>query len=162
MTTIRELQESDNSEFRKLWTSALTEQADFFRTSIDDNPEPNIPTTFDTGSFTLGAFNEKELVGILSLQQDSKAKLQHKALIFGMYVKPDTASKGLGKALLNKAILRAKSIHAIRQLYLTVLASNERAQNLYKLFGFEVFANEPQSVKINGTYIDEQQMVLFI
>jgi len=98
----------------------------------------------------------------LSLQRDKKHKLQHKALIFGMYVRPQSAGTGLGKAMLSNAIARMQDQAAIRQLYLTVLATNHRAVGLYRSLGFDVFAHEPQSVNIRGTYIDEYQMVLLL
>ena len=50
----------------------------------------------------------------------------------------------------------------LRQIYLTVLAPNERAINIYSAMGFEVFAHEPASVKINTDYIDELQMAYFL
>jgi len=162
MTNIRELQVNDNPQYRALWLNAITKHEEFFRTSIEDNSEPNIPTEFSDDSFTLGAFINGELVGILSLMRDSKVKIQHKALLFGMYVEPSKANKGLGKELLHEIISRAKINYSIRQLYLTVLASNERARNLYTSLGFSVFAHEPQSVKILDNYIDEYQMVLFV
>ncbi|MFL3647265.1 MAG: N-acetyltransferase family protein [Cellvibrionales bacterium] len=159
---IRPLEATDNQQFRSLWVSALTEQAQFFRTALADDRQPNIPTDFTRDSFTLGAFDGDALVGILSLQRDKKHKLQHKALIFGMYVRPQSAGAGLGKAMLSNAIARVQDQAAIRQLYLTVLATNHRAVGLYRSLGFDVFAHEPQSVNIRGTYTDEHQMVLLL
>jgi len=162
MMEIRELEETDNPKFRKTWIEALTKQEKYFRTSIDDDLKPNIPTYFSKDSFTLGAFSNNDLVGLLSVTRDIKVKLSHKALLFGMYVSPSVAGKGLGKQLLDEAILRAKSNNNIHQLYLTVLTSNTRAINLYSSAGFEVFATEPKSVNIQGQYLDEYQMVLFV
>ena len=159
---IRELSQVDNSQFRELWTHGLTENDEYFRTSILDDPTPDIPTDFNEDSFTLGAFAGDELVGILSLKRDVKVKLSHKALLFAMYVLPSLGRNGLGKMLLEAAIVKARQNPFIRQLYLTVLSSNVRARNLYSSFGFEVYANEPKSVMINGEYVDECRMVLFV
>lgn len=159
---IRELGPDDNPRFRTLWVSALTDQEEFFRTALADDRQPDIPTDFTSDSFTLGAFAKDQLLGILSLRRDTKYKLQHKALVFGMYVRPSSAGSGLGRALLVNAISRVQHQSAIRQLYLTVLATNHRAIGLYRSLGFEAFAHEPQSVNIRGQYTDECQMVLLL
>lgn len=160
--TIRELTETDNLLFRELWRYALTEHSQYFRTAIEDSPNPDIPTRFNQDSFTLGAFGGQQLVGIVSVQRDVKIRLCHKALLFGMFVDPRFSTQGLGRALLNEAVKRVKSNAEIRQIYLTVLDSNIRAKNLYKSVGFELFAREPQSVKIDDEYVDECQMMLFV
>lgn len=159
---IRVLQKADKAIYSELWRNALLEQDEYFRISIEDEPTPQIQTKFSNESFTLGAFINNDLVGTVSVERDVRAKLKHKALLFRMFVHSTAAGKGVGKALLNEAISRAKSIQDLRQLYLTVLDGNERAIHLYTSAGFETFANEPQSVKIKNKFIDELQMVCFV
>lgn len=168
MTTLRLLDTSHQADFERLWRVALTEQADYFRSDLSDYSELCIPTGFTDDSFTLGAFSRladtdtDELVGIVSLQRDTKLRLNHKALVFGMFVHPSHAGKGIGRRLITQLLQEVKKQSDIQQLYLTVLASNTRAQGLYASFGFEKFAHEPQSVRINDTLVDEWQMVLLI
>jgi len=159
---IRTLQETDKALYSELWRNALLEQDEFFRISIEDEPCPQIQTKFSNESFTLGVFIGGSLVGTVSVERDIRTKLKHKALLFRMFVHPLVAGKGVGKALVNEAISRAKSIPGLRQLYLTVLVVNEKAIHLYTSAGFETFAHEPDSVKINTNFIGELQMVCFI
>lgn len=159
---IRVLQKADKAIYSELWRNALLEQDEYFRISIEDEPTPQIQTKFSNESFTLGAFINTSLIGTVSIERDLRTKLKHKALLFRMFVHSTAAGKGVGKALLNEAISRAKSIQDLRQLYLTVLDVNERAIHLYTSAGFETFAHEPQSVKIKNKFIDELQMVCFV
>ncbi|MHB0989931.1 MAG: GNAT family N-acetyltransferase [Burkholderiales bacterium] len=129
--------------------------------SFEDEPLPQIPTRFTAESFTLGAFADSRLVGTVSLERDAGAKLKHKALLFRMFVRPDAAGHGTGKALLKAAIAHAELIPGLRQLYLTVLARNERARNLYASLGFQIFAHEPEAVNFEGVFADEYRMVFF-
>jgi len=159
---IRTLQETDNALYSELWRSALLEQDEFFRISIDDEPSPKIQTKFSNESFTLGAFINDTLVGTVSVEREVRTKLKHKALLFRMFVHASAAGKGVGKALVNEAISQAKSIQGLRQLYLTVLDINERAIHLYTSTGFATFAHEPESVRIKSNFVGELQMIRFL
>ena len=158
---IRVLQAADKVHYSALWSNALIEQDEFFRISINDEPLPQIQTEFTNDSFTLGAFLNASLVGTVSVARDSRTKLKHKALLFRMFVHQAASGTGIGKALLKEAISKAKGIEGLRQIYLTVLATNVRAINLYTAMGFETFAREPGSVKISTGYVDELQMALY-
>lgn len=159
MTMVRLLSPEDAAQYSALWRDALVQQADFFRIALADNPEQYIPTHFAEDSYTLGAFDQARLVGSVSVERDFRLKLRHKALLFKMYVHSDFAGRGVGHRLMNEAIRLAASIEGLRQLYLTVLASNERAIRLYRSLGFVEFAHEPDAVNIGDVYIDELQMI---
>jgi ribosomal protein S18 acetylase RimI-like enzyme len=156
---IRNLSPHDSAAYTALWVDALNRQDECFRISIHDEPAPQIQTTFTPESFTLGAFENDSLMGTVSLQRDNRLKHQHKALLFRMYVQPQAAGKGIGNLLVTETLLQAQKLNALRQVYLTVLADNFRAQHLYKKLGFVEFAREPQAVKVKQSYVDELQMV---
>lgn len=160
--TVRALLAADSTEYSALWRLALTEHAAFFRISIEDEPRPRIPTKFTDESFTLGAFQNSRLVGTLSLDRETRTKLRHKALLSRMFVHPSAAGQGVGTTLVKEALIRARTVVGLRQLVLTVLATNERAIGLYASAGFEIFAHEAGSVKSGAHYIDELQMVHFL
>lgn len=159
---IRKLQAADKTFYSELWHNALMEQDEFFRISSEDEPLPQIQTKFTSESFTLGAFINSTLVGSVSIERDIRKKLKHKALLFRMFVRSAFAGCGVGRALVNEAITQAKCIDGIRQIYLTVLDTNERAIYLYSSIGFETFAHEPESVRIGNSFIGELQMVYFL
>lgn len=155
---VRTLEPGDNAVYQRLWLQGLTEQSSFFRSAPEDDPAANIPTRFTPDSFTLGAFFERELIGIVSLERDHRVKLRHRALIFRMFVRPSAAGGGVGKMLLQELMRLAQGIAGLRYTYLTVLASNQRAIGLYSSLGFKAFACEPGAVNIDGSFVDELQM----
>ena len=158
MIAVRTLQPDDNDRYRALWLLGITEHQACFRTAPEDDLPAGIPTQFTADSFTLGAFSGDEMVGIVSCERERGAKLLHKALVSRMFVHPDFAGKGVGSALLRHLMTSAADIAGLRYLYLTVLASNERAIKLYQSFNFVMFAHESGSVKIDGRYVDELKM----
>jgi ribosomal protein S18 acetylase RimI-like enzyme len=79
-----------------------------------------------------------------------------------MFVHPDVAGAGVGRLLLHEAIVRAAQVADLRQIWLTVLESNEAAQRLYAAAGFRSYAHEPDAVKIGDRYVGELQMVRFL
>ncbi|MGV8934479.1 MAG: GNAT family N-acetyltransferase [Gallionellaceae bacterium] len=159
---IRILHTADDALYKSLWCNALNEHNEYFRTSSEDEPAPQIPTNFSDESFTLGAFINDSLVGSVSIERDSLKKLQHKALLFRMYVQTSSSGLGVGRALVTEAITLARTCVGVRQLNLTVLATNKRAIHLYSTIGFVVFAHEAESVKIGNIYVDEHQMAYFL
>jgi ribosomal protein S18 acetylase RimI-like enzyme len=111
---------------------------------------------------TYGAFAGPQLVGVITLVREQKVKLKHRANIVAMYVKPEQRGNGIGKALMNKAIHKARTMEGMEQLYLTVVTSNETAKKLYSSMGFEVFGEEKSALKVDDMYYDEAWMVLFL
>lgn len=158
MITIRKLTEVDNAQYRALWIHGIKDHASFFRVSCDDESTQFIPTRFTDDSFTLGAFIDSELAGIVSVERDIRKKMNHKALVFRMFVHPEASGKGMGKMLLGRVIDEINRLGKVRYLYLTVLASNPRAIHLYSSLGFREFAREPGAVRIDDNFIDEVQM----
>ena len=114
-------------------------------------------------SFTYGAFNQGELVGIITLYQEKLIKLQHRAHIGAMYVYPSKRGLGIGKALMEEAIKKAKSIEGLEQVYLAVVSTNESAKKMYSLLGFEVFGTEKKGLKLEkNIYFDVDFMILYL
>ena len=158
MTEIRTLQPNDDDAYRALWLFGITEQPAYFRVAPSDESPHGIPTHFRPDSFTLGVFSGSDLVGVVSIERDTRAKLRHKALVFRMFIHPRAASQGIGRALLEHAIYLAQDLSGLKYLYLTVLASNTRAIHLYTALNFHEFAREHGGVLIGDQYIDELQM----
>ncbi len=159
---LRNLGRSDDAAYAELWRYGLEEHGQFFRSAPGDDFAPGIPTRFLPDSFTLGAFLGQQLIGITSLERERPQKLRHKALISRMFVRPDSEGSGVGKLLLREAIVQAEALGDLRQVFLTVLATNERAQRLYAALGFRGYAREPDAVRIGDGFVDEIQMVRFL
>ncbi len=134
--------------------SSYEEEKDFPSSVIEGRLSPNP----DRGPF--GAFRSEELVGVVALGRENMKKLAHKALIWGMYVKPEHRGKGIAKALLEEALSLARSVPEVRQVNLSVNARNTDAIRLYESFGFRSFGHEPGALSINGELHDELHMCL--
>lgn len=116
----------------------------------------------EEGCFTFGMFHEEKLIGNVTLVQEKGLKMQHRGNIYAMYVSTENRKAGVGKALMKTAIEHAKSIPVIEKLNLTVAANNEKAKNLYTSLGFKTYGYEEKALKVDGQFIDEEHMVLFL
>jgi RimJ/RimL family protein N-acetyltransferase len=162
---IRRLTPEDAASFQQLRLAALRESPTAFGSSYEEEREfsrefieDRLAPRPDRGSF--GAFEGAELVGLIALGRERHRKLEHKALIWGMYVAPDVRGNGIGRALLLSALELARSVPGIRQVNLCVNANNNVAIDLYKSVGFEVFGHERGAMLIDGELHDEVHMCL--
>jgi RimJ/RimL family protein N-acetyltransferase len=162
---IRRLTPADANAFQALRLAALKDTPSAFGSSYEE--EKDFPTATiqgrlaeksDRGPF--GAFEDDALVGLVALGRERMNKLAHKALIWGMYVKPEARGKGVGRALLLEALSLARSVPDVKQVNLCVSASNAGAIRLYESAGFKAFGHEPGAMFINGELHDEIHMYL--
>ena len=113
-------------------------------------------------SFTLGAFQQGELIGMVGFRRKDGEKEQHRGHIWGMYVRSDVQGKGIGKALLSKAIELADSMTGLEQIELCVVTRNMQARGLYASLGFASCGIDPRALLVDGVYLDEERMVLIL
>ncbi|MDQ2766358.1 MAG: GNAT family N-acetyltransferase [Gemmatimonadota bacterium] len=156
------LTSADVHRFRAVRIEGLRNDPDGFRYS--DSEDERIPSDVWAArldrEFVVGAERDGELLGVGGFSRIAGDKLEHKGLIWGMYVRD--AARGTGVA---DEILRALIAHArgtVRQLQLTVMASNARARAFYGRHGFVHYATEPQAVRQAGEYRDESSMWLLL
>jgi RimJ/RimL family protein N-acetyltransferase len=163
---IRVLTEADGAIYRPLRLRALREEPESFGSSYEESvqrpaeemarrlrPDPA------TGTVTLGAF-DPALVGIVGLVRDSGLKMQHKAMIWGMYTVPEVRGRGVGRALLAAILAHACTVPGLEQVYLAVVTTRPVARQLYESFGFATYGVEPRALKLGDRYLDEALMVL--
>ncbi len=79
-----------------------------------------------------------------------------------MYVTPKKQGFGVGEALLTEALNKARTIEGIEKVNLAVMSNNQKAKRLYAKLGFQTYGLEEKAMKINGTYFDDEHMVLHI
>lgn len=108
--------------------------------------------------FFLGAFAAEMLVGIVGLQGRYRPKERHNATVVGMYVAPEAAGKGVGRALMQELLLQVTALQGLEQLDLTVTDGNDRAQALYTHCGFTVWGSLPRAVKVGERYFAKLHM----
>jgi ribosomal protein S18 acetylase RimI-like enzyme len=146
-------------EFPTAFGSSYVEEAEMPLTEFATRLRP--PNKPDNGVF--GAFvDDKRLAGVLGFAREYRVKRPHVASIWGMYVSPEFRGRGIGAALLDKAVDYARMLGTVRQIVLSVTASNVVAIKLYRSRGFERFGLEQDGLCIDGKYFDFEHLVLFL
>jgi ribosomal protein S18 acetylase RimI-like enzyme len=165
--TIRRLGPADAAAYRELRLRGLREHPDAFTSSPEEEADKPLEATFaqlgaDADAAVYGAHAAGTLVGVVGVGRETRAKGRHKATVFGMYVAPEHARRGIGVALLRHAIDDARRRAGLRQLVLTVTHSNAAARTLYEKCGFRSFGIEPGAIRVGDDYFDKNHMILFL
>jgi ribosomal protein S18 acetylase RimI-like enzyme len=165
---IRQLTDEDAVIFRAMRLRSLRESPHAFTNSYEEYSQQPLESTAQRFrdqvnsrvNFTLGAFQDDQLVGIVGFYRETALKIQHKGSIVSMYVQPEYRSQGIARALLAEAIERARRLPGLTQLLLGVMETQTTAKRLYESLGFVVYGREPRAVKIGDEFFDEEFMVL--
>lgn len=159
---IRRLTDADADAFYAMRLRSADKQEQYFRSSVADIERDGLAGTRkllqSNDVRAVGAFDNAAMVGIGAITKDSRDKLNHKALLWGMYVSSEAAGNGIGSAIVHALINEAAGF--VRSLHLTLVANNERAKVLYERCGFAIYGREPNSVRHGDIYLDELLMWL--
>jgi ribosomal protein S18 acetylase RimI-like enzyme len=101
-----------------------------------------------------------EPMGIARLSIPTFATQRHKGTLTGMYVRAAARGSGLGSALVEAVVERARG--RVILIELSVVTTNQRARRLYIRHGFEVYGVDPCGFKHGDRYFDQYQMVRFL
>ena len=168
---IRELTADDAEQYAALRLRMLREHSAAFTSSFEEDSrkplawvQKRISHDQDAPhNFVLGAFAEDGmLIGSVGLSVEVRNKQRHKALLFGMFVAPGNMAGGVGRALLDRCLERARTIPGLEQIDLTVTTTNPRAVRFYEAAGFRTFGLEERALKIDGAYHPNAHMVLYL
>ncbi len=105
-------------------------------------------------------FVDGTLMGVAGYRPQEGTKVCHKALLWGMYLRPAARGLGLGERLIEA--IAAHACSRVEQLQLGVADGNEAALRLYRKTGFSEYGREMKALKEDGVYIDEILMVRFL
>ncbi len=161
---IRTLTKPDVEQYMNLRINDLKQNNDAFESSFEEEVESCMERMYQRlaseDELAFGAFEDEQLVGVVSLLLSQQSRLNHRARIIGLYVDHAYRNSGVNRMLVKKAVEEAKNNKAVEQLYINVVASNFVAKRLYKSLGFHTYAVDRNALKIDGKYYDEELMVL--
>lgn len=119
------------------------------------------------GTFLLGAWQARRLVGMVGLERQSLHKLRHSAELNSMMVHPEHCGHGTGHQLLSHAVAQARQSIGLEQIILRVSTSSMSAIRLYERAGFQACGVVPHAIKlVDGPgqvrYFDKLTMMLIL
>jgi len=169
---VRQLGLADRNDYFRLRLGGLKAHPDSFGQSYEEALTKG-PSQHDVmlegsraaeGDFLLGAYTlaGTQLVGVVGLMRNTSDKQRHKAAVIGMYVVPEAAGRGVGRALLNELLARAGRIDGLRQIQLLVGSRNEAARKLYESLGFRKYGCEIGALNVDGVFHDADLMARFM
>jgi GNAT superfamily N-acetyltransferase len=157
---VRRLTAADAPEFRRVRLEGFTASPDLFRIAAEEEAELSgeaVAARLER-EHVVGGFVDGELQGIGGLTRFAGTRLDHRALLWGMYVRAEARGAGVGDAIVGALFDEARRI-GVRSVLLTVIAGNERAERLYRRWGFERYGVEPGAVRTGSGYVDEALMI---
>jgi putative acetyltransferase len=104
--------------------------------------------------------NEQQIVGSASLKFNPQEASKHKAEL-SVAVHDEYQNMGLGTAMV-KHLLGIARAKRLRKVWLLVNTDNDRAVHVYKKAGFEVEGKLCKERFVNGKYMDEYRMAVFL
>lgn len=161
---VRALDADDVEALIALRRRALTEEPAAFGASVEDAGVMSERLTSAVGetarSAVFGAFLDGRLVGMAGVIREHRPKTRHKALVWGMFVAPEARGSGVGRALLDAAVARAREWEGVVQVHLSVTDRAPAAMHLYGRAGFREWGREPRALRVDGAFVEERHLVL--
>lgn len=160
--TILRLAAADAENYRALRLNGLRAHPEAFGASWEDEAGKSVPWFAERlernavwGGWLDG---DPALAGAAGLLVLEAAKLRHKGVLWGMFVRPEARRTGLAEALARRVLEEAAG--AVEEVRLTVVASNASAVRLYARLGFREYGREPRALRVGDRYHDELLMAL--
>lgn len=122
--------------------------------TVEDEVEFILSFSKDADDLLLLAFAGRQIIGTLSLRQNTFSKEAHLGNL-GIGVLHSYWNMGIGRRMMTAATRWAEQHPQLEIIQLGVLANNERAIQLYRNFGFMEYGRMPKGIRQpDGSYVD--------
>ena len=155
---IRRLTPQDAALFRDLRLEALECSPEGFASTLEAERTRPVEGFAErlASSAVFVAFDGKTPLGMAGFRAHGGAKMAHKGMLWGMYVRPEARGRAVGRRLVEALLAYAAAEVEIVQLAVTT--DNAPARRLYASLGFVEYGVERRSLKHAGRYWDDVLM----
>ncbi|MEH2491085.1 GNAT family N-acetyltransferase [Bradyrhizobium sp. AZCC 2230] len=157
---IRRLEPSDAASFKAIRLEALRANPELLRSNFE--LENKLDVAWFAGrlqnAVVMGAYRDGELVGTAGFSIQEGRPNAHKGRLWGMFVRPSSRERGIGRLLLNAVLEAARE--NVELIQLSVVRENRPARQLYESVGFLEYGVETKASKYGEKYYDEALMAL--
>lgn len=165
--TFRLLTNQDAAAFQALRLKSLTVNPDaFLSTLYGEQQKPTVRFSQELVFASLkppygyyGCFVEQTLVGYVQINNSGLAKQAHVAFLYNLFFDPAYRGQGHASQLMSELIDVLKK-YQLEKLFATCLGRNRVALQFYHRLGFSEYGRRTDSVKWQGQYDDEIELVL--
>lgn len=151
--------------YRALMLDAYARHPDAFTSSVDERAalplawwQARLASGPEATEAVWASVAGDAIQGVAGLSFERREKVRHKATLFGMYVRPDARSQGLGRQLVDAVLTHARTCPHIALVQLTVSEGNAGAIALYRAAGFEAWGSEPLAVRVGDGFVRKLHM----
>lgn len=157
---LRRLEAADAATYQQLRLEGFRLEPRAFRVAPEDEAHLALEAVAArlTQAYVVGGFDVDGLAGIGGLSRFDGAKLRHRGLLYGMYVRPSARGRGLADRIVAALLEEARRL-GLEQVLLTVVADNPRARALYERHGFRLYGVEPRAIRLDDGHLDEALMI---
>ncbi len=161
---LRRLEPDDAPAYVELRGDMLRDAPQAFLSDPEDDRGSDVDGLRETlagdENAIIGAFVGTRLIGAAGLFRETRLKIRHRAVVWGVWVRPECRGSGAGEAIMRRVIELAKTWDGVRQLNLSAGATQTPAVRLYERVGFVAWGVEPQMLCVDGRYYDEVYLQL--
>ncbi len=159
---IRQLTDNDVSAYRHIRLQMLNNHPEAYADSYKETKRQGddfFLHRINNGAI-FAAFDKNEIVATTGFFVPKGEQLQHKSMIWGVYVKPEFRGQGISYDLLQEILTHLPE--SISLVQLCVVEGNEAAENTYVKAGFEPWGLEEKAICVDGRFYNEKHMVKFL
>ncbi len=160
--TIEILTKENWQVLKDLWLEALQANPEAYGSSYEEESllsDEEWKKKFDASTKYVARIGDT-YVGLMGVQFEKKIKVAHSAQIVGVYVTAKERGRGIGRAMMERALVDLRADPKIIRVGIGVNILQKNAVQLYHDLGFKDYGPAEKASRIGDTYYDHMQMQL--